>query len=508
MRRLLWLLVLLLTSLGIGSVPARADDISAAARGVVRVVTIATAGENQDVIDFSHGSGFAVAPNRVVTNFHVVRLVERYPGNVVIGIVPSEGDKSYAGRLVAWDEARDLALIEFTGVRLPALTLFNAPVQEGDQLFALGYPGNVDRATAESAADFITPQSPVRSQGNLSGFRRLGGFNALVHSAGIARGNSGGPLMDRCGRVLGVNRAVTNNESGDASFAFAIPYSELSAFLEANKQSYASVNIPCVSIEDRLRQDADADAQARARAEEEARLAEARSSADRASALQQARQNNEATRENFMAIAAVMLVLGGLCFGGAGLLLSRNQQREAIWVAAGGAVLFIGAVVLFLNRPTFDESKVVPVAKSTAPPELMAPAAGKLTCTLQPERSRVIYAAADTVALDVGGDGCINGRTQYSEDSKRWLRVLVPEQEPTVSVLEFDPVARTYTNTRYLLRAEQMTRVRQLRAEVKLKTCSNDQAARGNLATQQQSIRAALPRDYNEKLVYRCATAQ
>lgn len=506
MRRLLWLLVMLLTSLGLGSVPARADDISAAGRGVVRVVTIAVAGD--DVVGFGHGSGFAVAPNRVVTNYHVVELATRYPGSVVIGVVPSEGDKSYQGKLIAWDEDRDLALVEFTGIRLPALTLYSGSIAEGDPLVALGYPGNVDLATARSAADFITPQSPVRTQGNLSGLRKVSGIDALLHTAAIARGNSGGPLMDRCGRVIGVNRAVTNNESGDSSFAFAIAYGELAAFLDASKQPYASVNTACTSIEERLRQDADADAQARAQAEEEARIAEGKASADRASALQQARQNNVIARENFMAVAALMLVLGGLCFGGAGLLLSRNQQREAIWVAAGGAVLFIGAVVLFLNRPTFDESKVVPVAKSTAPPELVAPAAGKLTCTLQPERSRVIYAAADTVALDVGADGCINGRTQYSEDGTRWLRVLVPDQEPTVSVLEFDPVARTYVNTRYLLSAEQMTRARQLRSEVKLKTCSTDQAARGNLATQQQSIRAALPRVYNEKLVYRCATAQ
>ncbi len=50
--------------------PARADDISAAGRGVVRIVTIAVM--DDEVVGFGHGSGFAVAPNRIVTNAHVV----------------------------------------------------------------------------------------------------------------------------------------------------------------------------------------------------------------------------------------------------------------------------------------------------------------------------------------------------------------------------------------------------------------------------------------------------
>jgi hypothetical protein len=52
-----------------------------------------------------------------------------------------------------------------------------------------------------------------------------------------------------------------------------------------------------------------------------------------------------------------------------------------------------------------------------------------------------------------------------------------------------------------------MARARQLRTQVTLKVCSSDQAARGQLATRQQEIRAALPPAYNEKLVYSCAAA-
>ena len=105
------LLLLLALTFGLAS-SASADDIAATGRGVVRVVTIAVV--DDQVVGFGHGSGFAIAPNRIVTNAHVVDLAERYPDNVVVGIVPTEGSKSYQGKVIAYDSQRDLALIEFT----------------------------------------------------------------------------------------------------------------------------------------------------------------------------------------------------------------------------------------------------------------------------------------------------------------------------------------------------------------------------------------------------------
>jgi S1-C subfamily serine protease len=502
MRRLLVLVAMMLA----WSAPARADDISASARGVVRIVTIAVV--DDEVVGFGHGSGFAVAPNRIVTNAHVVELADRYPNNVVIGVVPSEGDKSYQGRLIAIDRQRDLALIEFSGVRLSPLTLFTGTPGDGDALVALGYPGNVDLATARSAADFITPQSPVRSQGGFAGARMLEGTNVLLHTANIARGNSGGPLLDRCGRVLGVNSAITRADEGDSTFAFAIAGSELQAFLRAARQPFASVGVPCTSVEEQIAAERSADEKARLDADERARGDAAKAEAARQEALAQARSRNENTRENYMAIAALFLVLGGVALAGAGLLLSRGRQRDAIGVAVGGVVLIGAAVAVFLSRPGFDESKLIPVpAASTGAAMPATLAQGKMVCTLVPERSRVTVTAIDKVDLDLGKDGCINGRTQYAEAGTHWQRILVPDYDQSVSVLDYDPASDTYTNTRYLLNGEQMKRARQLRAGVPLKACSADQGARAALATQQQALRAALPPVYNEKLVYGCKPA-
>lgn len=505
MRRLLMVVALLLLA---WTAPARADDISASARGVVRVVTIAVVGD--DVVGFGHGSGFAVAPNRIVTNAHVVELADRYPNNVVIGVVPSEGDKSYQGKLIAIDQQRDLALIEFSGVRLPPLTLYSGTPGDGESMIALGYPGNVDLATARSAADFITPQSPVRSQGGFAGLRMLQGTNVLLHTASIARGNSGGPLLDRCGRVLGVNSALTRGDEGDSSFAFAIAGKELAAFLQGAKQAFATVALPCTSVEEQMALERNADEKARLEADERARAASIKAEADRRDAVAQARSRNESTRENYMAIAALLLVLGGVALAGGGMLLSRGRQREAIWVAAGGVVLMAGAMAVFLSRPSFDESKVMPVPGAVAAP-VNAPltmAQGKMQCTLIPARSRVTVTDTQEVTLDLGADGCINGRTQYAESGTHWQRILVPEQDQSVSLLDYDPATNIYTHTRYLLSSEQMKQARDLRTAVPIKACSTDQTARAALATQQQALRAALPAVYNEKLVYSCtATA-
>jgi len=500
MRRLILLLIALFALPSI----ARADDISAAARSVVRVVTIATV--DGEVVGFGHGSGVAVSPNRVVTNAHVVELAQRYPGNVVIGVVPSAGSRSYEAKVVAFDAGRDLALLEFTGASLPPATLYSGPVADGGNVVALGYPGNVDLATARSATDYITPQAPIRSEGVFSGLRAMSGVQVLLHTANIARGNSGGPLLDPCGRVIGINSALTQGEAGDANFGFAIADSELAGFLGEAKQKYQSVGSPCTSIEDRLRQDSDADARASADAAAARREAAEKADIAREDALAKARDEAERNRENIMALAAVLLVAGALTIGGAGMLEMRDRRREAIWVAAGGGLLLVASAVVFFLRPGTIVSLPAgnPVPEASPTPAL---AATHFLCRLQPGRSRVTVSPTDDVKLGWSPDGCINGRTQYAPDGARWERILVPSEDQTVSVLDFDPATKTYSNTRYMLGEDDMTNARKLRAQGNVKACTADQSAIRKLGDQQAAIRAAMPPLPNEKLVYACEAA-
>ncbi|MFA6117134.1 MAG: trypsin-like peptidase domain-containing protein [Sphingomonas sp.] len=482
--------------------PARADDISATGRGVVRIVTIAVV--DDEVVGFGHGSGFAITPNRIVTNAHVVDLAKRYPDNVVVGVVPSEGAKSYEGKVIAIDAARDLALIEFTGTRLPTVALYTGPVEEGALVTALGYPGNVDLATARSAVDYIHPLSPIRSEGVFSGRRTMSGVDVLLHTANIARGNSGGPLLDPCGRVIGVNSSFAKGEEGDSSFGFAIADSEVAAFLREAKQDYPAVGTPCTSILDRVKQDSEADARASAEADAAKREAAAKAAVAREQALGNARIAAERYRENIMALAAVLLVAGALAIGGGGLLEVRRKRREAIWAASAGGVLMVAAAIVFFTRPSGEVTLPPDVAPTYAPAVSSTAALGKMVCTVAPERSRVVSSSVEDLTIDWGTAGCMNGRTQYAENGSKWDRILVPTEDQTVSVLQFDPATRLYSNQRYFLTAAQMDALRKIRSQVTIKACTPDEAGRANLATQQSAIRTLLPAYPNEKIVYSC----
>ena len=493
MRRLL---VMLLTLLAFAA-PARADDIGAAGRSVVRVVVIVF--EEGEISGFGHGSGFVIAPNRIVTNAHVVAQATEGK-DVAVGIVPSEGARAMRARIVAVDPARDLALLEVEGGNLTPIPLYTGPLDDGAPVAALGYPGNVDLATARSAQDYITPLPPTRSIGIFSNVRPINGITTLLHTASIARGHSGGPLLDQCGRVLGVNTLITLNQEGDAPFAFAVANRELTAFLRANHQPFLAVDTECVSMADRLRQD-------QQRGEDELRARDAAA----ATAAAKARETRERSlaevqesRETRLAIAVLLLVLSLVALVGAGIMLQKDRIRPARILGGAGAALLLLAVIAFLSRPSL-------AAAEAAPPGNMIAAspqghfAGRNLCRLVRERSRIVVSPSSDVPLDWADNGCVNARTQYARNGEVWTRILVPNSEQAVSVLQFTPATGEYVVTRYLLDAPTMARVRALRRDVGVKACTPDAEARTILADQQRDINAILPRLPNERLVYGCS---
>lgn len=496
MARLLSLLIVLLAL----AAPARADDISAAGRSVVRVVVIAF--EDGDVTGFGHGSGFAVAPNRIVTNAHVVAQAAQDMENVTIGVVPSEGAQAYRARLVTVDPRRDLALIEVEpGARFTPVPLYTGPLDDGAPVTALGYPGNVDLATAQSANDYITPLPPTRSTGIFSNRRPINGIATLLHTANIARGNSGGPLLDQCGRVLGVNTLITRNEQGDAPFAFAVANSEVQAFLREANQPFQAIASPCITMQARLEQDRALAEQAE-RAQEEA--------ADRARAAREAALiATQESRETGLAIAALLLALALIDFGAAGILFLKDRNRPAAILAGVGLLLIVGSVVVFVSRPSFTDLDKAAEGGDGNSVAAAAPDrfAGRNLCRLVPDRSRVTVSETRDVPLDWTQSGCVNGRTQYARNGEVWTRVLVPDAEQAVSVLEFRPGNGEYTVNRYQLDAATMDRVRALRRDVETKSCGASEEDRTILADRQREITAALPNLPNERLVYSCERA-
>lgn len=493
------------------ALPAQADpsDIDAAARGVVRVIIVEKDGDQ--MVPVSHGTGFAVTAERVVTNSHVVEQAQQDP-NLFIGIVPSDGGQAVYGRIVSVSSRNDLALIATTKpMHLPQLTISGNPNTVSGAVVAVGYPQNVDRAQGLSMADLFRAQPPVESSGSLAGRRPSRQFDTLLHTAPIARGNSGGPLLDACGRVLGVNSFGAESEGADAGFYFAISTRELLPFLRANGITPQINDQPCRSL-------ADLNTEERQRAEQQQVAAEAKArTEEQALALRRDEARRQIDfqildqRENRMALALVLLLVA---LGAAGFTWVSHEDGEAKRMKVGGGLAIIamaGAVVAWLSRPSFAEGdnrlqdllRKEMSAGATGAIAVQEPA-GALVCTLQPDRSRVVGAASQTVPLDWKDDGCVNGRTQYGLAGGSWTRVLAPADEASVSINSFDPSTGEYRMDRYLLDSSQLDAVRKARAGYEAPACGAGKGAAQDLGAKQSAVLALLPPTPNERLVYHC----
>lgn len=520
-----WLAISLLIVLvaWVATIPAAmADpaDIAAASRGVVRVVLVRNGWMGTSML--GHGSGFAVAPDLVVTNAHVVADA-RGDGHVVIGVIPSQGRDSYPAKVVAYNPANDLALLQLGNhASLPALTLFGGAVTDGMQIAAVGYPGNVDAAQGLNAGDMVTPQDTVKTYGQVSAGRSARQFDTILHTAQLGAGNSGGPLLDTCGRVLGVNSFGTVSDNGtDSSFFFAISMRELEPFLKAAKVTPHLASLPCTSIADLDRADHQraADDQARAAAEIAAR------GAARDRQLDKARHDAEievlAERDNGLAAAALLLVavIGAATFA---FLQWQRQKLRAMRVGlAVGALLLVGAGFAWILRPPLSaiedrakdriaEAEASGAPADTASDPAVAPAnkPQKLICVLDPQRSRVTVSDITDVPLDWAPGGCVNAHTQYGLAADGWSRVLVPNGEDTISVTHFDPQTRTYTVERFLMGIEDMNRARAEKTKIAFPPCGASEDLARQLGSAQAAIRTLLPAEPNERMRYQCQAAK
>ncbi|RIV87550.1 S1 family peptidase [Aurantiacibacter zhengii] len=518
MHRIAALLVLWFAALALSPAPAAADqaDIEAAARGVVRVIIIGKDGD--EIFPVSHGTGFAVGGARVVTNAHVVQeAIDDQRLN--IGVVPAEGAEAVYARIVSVSPRNDLALLELTEpLGLPPLTISGNPAQSG-AVTAVGYPLNVDRAQGLGQSDIFRAQPPVTATGFLSGRRPSREFDTILHTAPIARGNSGGPLLDDCGRVIGVNSFGTESAGSDAEFFFAISTRELLPFLRANDVQPRLNSLPCRSLADLEEEEiARAEAQARAEADRAEREAEAL-------AQQTAETRRTITyevmesRTNGMALSLLLLIVA---LGAGGVAAFGHIQRDMRLRAIGGAaalVAVVGSLIAWVSRPAFAEidERVEQTLRegaeeegptgAIAAPEATTSGATSLSCVLDTDRSRVVGDPEDDIAIEWSGDGCINGRTQYGFTSGRWTRVFVPANEAAVSVNRFDPDAGELVMERYLLDLAAMRQARTARGQFVAPECGADQQASIKLADDQAAIMDAIPQRPNERLVYRCGPA-
>jgi serine protease Do len=489
------------------AVPLAADpaDIQAASRSVVRVVLVAE--EDGETFYVGHGSGFAVAPDKIITNAHLVAPL-REDASIRIGIIPSEGTTTYGGRLVAISARNDLAMIQLERGRLPSLALLQTPLDDGASVMAIGYPAAVERAQGLDARETVAPMAPVKTPGVISGGRTTRDFDTILHTAALAKGNSGGPLVDPCGRVVGVNSFGSLSDGNDAEYGFAVSNRELLGFLRSAKVDYQLADSPCRSV-------AELSAEERARSAEAAEAAREKALSEKAErrdleerALRDAEHAVISARENHIAFAALMLVLAGLAGGATWVLHDRgDMERRKIAAGATGA-LALTAVLIFVLRPGFNQAEDIALAmvkKELGDKDEGAGSRdGTYMCRIVPERSKITSSSPDPVEIGWTGTGCVNDRTQYGQDIDGWTRVFVRNEDQLVAINQFNPDTREFRTENFQLGLDAMNNARKIRARYKDKSCTAEPDRMAELEDMQKALRQALPAQPNEVLTYSC----
>ena len=143
----------------------------------------------------SQGSGVVIKPNRIVTNYHVVKGRTQ----IRINLYGHSPKKDIMAHVYQIDSVRDLALLACSESLQPISIAPEESFHVDDFVHAIGYPGGSRRVTS----------------GKIIGIQRKAGFRIVQTSAEINQGNSGGALIDEKGRLIGINfrTSITYGES-------------------------------------------------------------------------------------------------------------------------------------------------------------------------------------------------------------------------------------------------------------------------------------------------------
>jgi S1-C subfamily serine protease len=185
------------------------------------------------------GSGFVLdKAGHIVTNFHVVR------GATAIQVSFSNNER-FKAKLVGVDPSTDIAVlkVEVKARALKALPLGNSDgVRVGDQVIAIGNPFGLDRSVTAGIVSAVQRRIEAPNQLSIS--------HVIQTDAALNHGNSGGPLLDAQGEVVGVNAQIETGgvSQGNVGIGFAIPINTVKDVV-AQLIKHGDVEHPFLGIE-------------------------------------------------------------------------------------------------------------------------------------------------------------------------------------------------------------------------------------------------------------------
>ncbi|MBS0386545.1 MAG: trypsin-like peptidase domain-containing protein [Proteobacteria bacterium] len=486
------------------------SSIDSAERGIVRVVVILDSPEGRML--YGSGSGFVVAPNLVVTAAHVVQAARERP-DYGVAIVPPHGSGLLPAHIISYSPLSELALLEFNGGGddMAPLTISTVEPRTGDTVIALGFPDVDYQGT--TGADLLRPQPPSRTSGEIASLRDRAPTGDPIptvnHTAVISSGSSGGPLVDECGRVIGVNSWHVSGADTRETRGVATRVQQLLQFLDAAGVSPSLAEDRCLSFEERA-------------------------SADRTATINALQtQNRELagkleTADRLTRIAVVILIGGTLalfvavCVLGAVLLSRRrtrklgrstdisasaepniaepepfepHRRRMGVLAVVGGAtvaaVLIVAAGVTLLRM------------HPAAPRDAAGPFTGAVSCSLDRTASQGAVGAAD-VSFTVSGQMCVNGRTLYAPGPNHlYPRTILSPESHGLDVLTIDPARGEFRRERYPLSDSAFTAARNATSNSSDYSC-DDPEARAAVAQRNQMLSHFAQGAPSQRFVWRC----
>ena len=169
------------------------------------------------------GSGFIISPDGyILTNDHVA-------GNAKEILVTLTSRERYKAKLIGTDLVSDISLLKIDGKNLPSVRLGNSDdVIIGEWVIAMGNPFGLFEINDKPTVT-VGVVSATGINLNVSGGRYYRGM--IQTDAAINEGNSGGPLLNSMGEVIGVNAVIFTPNQGNIGLGFAIPINRVKGIL-------------------------------------------------------------------------------------------------------------------------------------------------------------------------------------------------------------------------------------------------------------------------------------
>jgi S1-C subfamily serine protease len=193
----------------------------------------------QQQSSISTGSGFLIDDHGgILTNYHVIEGADPRQGVTV----RFEDDVSRRATIVGRDEDNDLALLKVNMKGVPAMQPLalgdSSDVHVGDPALAIGNPFGLDRTLTTGIVSALQRQIKAPDGFSID--------NVIQTDTPLNPGNSGGPLLDAAGRVIGINSqiAVGDEENNSVGIAFAIPVNTAKKFLPQAERERVAGALP------------------------------------------------------------------------------------------------------------------------------------------------------------------------------------------------------------------------------------------------------------------------